>query len=136
VMKIGVGSGSGFSTVVHRCSQRTQGRHSKICGVFPRRSDRWSSGGPAERRYAWPRLRHSPTALGAYYRQIARRIGADVAVFATARKLATLIYRLLRWGQPYLDEGAEVYEKRDQEMRIKALKSTAKQLGYGLVPNA
>jgi len=76
-------------------------------------------------------LRHSPTALGAYYRQIARRIGADVAVFATARKLATL-----RWGQPYVDEGAEVYEKRYQEMRIKALKSTAKQLGYGLVSNA
>ena len=81
-------------------------------------------------------LRHSPTALGAYYRQISRRIGADVAVFATARKLATLIYRLLRWGQPYVDEGAEVYEKRYQEMRIKALKSTAKQLGYGLVSNA
>ena len=45
-------------------------------------------------------LRHSETALGAYYRQISRRIGGDVAVFATARKLATLIYRLLRWGQP------------------------------------
>jgi hypothetical protein len=25
-------------------------------------------------------------------------LGGDVAVFATARKLATLIYRLLRWG--------------------------------------
>jgi transposase len=43
-------------------------------------------------------LRHSPTALGAYYRSLARRIGGDVAVFATARKWATLIYRLLRWG--------------------------------------
>src|SRR5215472_2126881 len=31
-------------------------------------------------------LRHSQTALGAYYRKIARRIGGDVAVFATARK--------------------------------------------------
>jgi len=41
-------------------------------------------------------LRHSETALGAYYRQIARRTGADVAVFASARKLATLIYRMLR----------------------------------------
>ena len=37
-------------------------------------------------------LRHSQTALGAYYRQIARRKAGDVAVFATARKLATLIY--------------------------------------------
>jgi predicted cupin superfamily sugar epimerase len=38
----------------------------------------------------------------AYYRQIARRTGPDVAGFATDRKLATLIYRLLRWGQLYL----------------------------------
>jgi hypothetical protein len=37
-----------------------------------------------------------------------------VAVFATARKLATLIYRSLRWGQPYVDEGAEAFEKRYQ----------------------
>ena len=36
-------------------------------------------------------LQHSETALGAYYRQIARRIGADVAVSASARKLGTLI---------------------------------------------
>jgi len=39
-------------------------------------------------RMAAASIRHSDTALGAYYRQIARRIGADVAVFATARKLA------------------------------------------------
>ena len=78
-------------------------------------------------------LRHSQSALGAYYRSIARRIGADVAVFATARKLATLIYRLLRWGQQYIDEGAEAYEKRYAEIRIAALKSKAKQLGYELV---
>jgi len=58
--------------------------------------------------------RHSETALGAYYRNIARRVGGDVAVFATARKLATYIYRLLRWGQQYVDEGAEAYEKRYQ----------------------
>jgi transposase len=81
-------------------------------------------------------LRHSQSALGAYYRSIARRIGADVAVFATARKLATLIYRLLRWGQQYIDEGAEAYEKRYAEIRIAALKSKAKQLGYELVQTA
>jgi len=77
-------------------------------------------------------LRHSQTALGAYYRQIARRIGGDVAVFATARKLATLIYRLLRWGQPYVDEGAAVVEKRYQEARIQRLGATAKDLGFQL----
>lgn len=78
-------------------------------------------------------MRHSQTALGGYYRQIARRAGADVAVFATARKLAQLIYRLLRWGQPYVDEGAAAYEKRYREARIHRLATTAKDLGYTLV---
>jgi hypothetical protein len=79
-------------------------------------------------------LRHSQTALGAYYRRIARRLGGDVAVFATARKLATLIYRLLRWGQPYIDEGAEAYENRYRQQRIGRLAATAKGLGYELTP--
>jgi transposase len=79
-------------------------------------------------------LKHSQTALGAYYRQTARRKGGSVAVFATARKLATLIYRLFRWGQPYVDEGAEAYEKRYQEGRIKSLTAKAKALGYQLTP--
>jgi hypothetical protein len=78
-------------------------------------------------------LRNGSTALGAYYRKIARRIGGDVAVFATARKLATLIYRLLRWGQPYVDEGAEAYERRYREGRISAMKAKAKEFGYQLV---
>lgn len=77
-------------------------------------------------------LRHSDTALGAYYRHIAQRNGADVAVFASARKIGTLIYRLLRWGQPYVDEGAAAYEKRYHQQRIHSLQSKAKQLGYQL----
>src|SRR5262244_3363629 len=79
-------------------------------------------------------LRHSPTALGAYYRKLAQRLGGDVAVFATARKLATLIYRLLRWGQPYVDEGAAAFEKRYRQHRIHRLAATAKELGYQLTP--
>ena len=85
-------------------------------------------------RMAATSLRHSQTALGAYYRQVARRAGADVAVFATARKLAHYIYRLLRWGQPYLDEGAAAHDKRYQLARAKRLAATAKDLGYTLIP--
>jgi transposase len=55
-------------------------------------------------------------------------------VFATARKLATLIYRLLRWGQPYVDEGAAAYENRYLQQRIKSLTAKAKELGYQLTP--
>jgi transposase len=78
-------------------------------------------------------LRNSKTALGAFYRQISRRKGGDVAVFATARKLATLIYRLLRWGQPYVDQGAEAYEKQYQQRRLSNLKTVAQDLGYELI---
>ena len=77
-------------------------------------------------------LRHSQTALGAYYRKLAQRLSGDIAVFATARKLATLIYRLLRWGQPYMDEGVEAYEKRYRQQRVKSLAAKAKDLGYEL----
>lgn len=79
-------------------------------------------------------LRRSSTALGAYFRHTAQRLGNDVAAFATARKLAIWIYRLLRWGHPYVDEGAEACERRYQFARLNRLTSTAAQLGYQLVP--
>jgi hypothetical protein len=81
-------------------------------------------------------LSHSKTALGAYQRRIARRKGAAVAIFATARKLAILIYRMLRYGQDYVDQGVEAYEARFQRQRLSALRSTASELGYQLVPLA
>jgi transposase len=78
-------------------------------------------------------LRRSRTALGAYYRRTAQRAGADVAVFATARKLAQYVYRLLRWGHAYVDEGAAAYEQRYQAARLSRLTQTARDLGYKLV---
>jgi transposase len=79
-------------------------------------------------------LQRSQTALGASFRRIARRKGYSVAVFATARRLAILIYRMLRYGQDYIDQGAAAYEERFKERRIQNLTSTAKQLGYQLTP--
>jgi len=78
-------------------------------------------------------LKHSRSALGAYYRRMAHRKDSGVAIFATARKLAALVYRMLRYGQQYVDAGQAEYEKRYQETRIRALKSTAHQMGYDLI---
>ena len=78
-------------------------------------------------------LKHSRSALGAYYRRIARRKDSGVAVFATARKLGELVYRMLRYGQQYVDVGQAEYEKRYEQTRIRALTSTANQMGYNLV---
>jgi len=78
-------------------------------------------------------LRNSKTALGAEYRRIARRKGANVAVFAMARKLAQLVYRLLRYGQEYVDEGIQAYEDRFKAARLKRLKQVAKELGMKVI---
>ena len=80
-------------------------------------------------------LRTSKTALGAEFRRLARLKGIGVAVFAMARKLAILIYRLLKFGQGYLDKGVEVYEERFRQRRITACHAMAKSLGLRLVEN-
>lgn len=80
-------------------------------------------------------LKNSKTALGAYYRRLARRKDASVAIFATARKLATLIFRMLRYGQDYVDIGEQLYEQKFAERRIAGLKSALKALGYTIIPN-
>ena len=79
-------------------------------------------------------LRNSKTALGAFYRRISRRKGASVAVFATARKLAQIIYRLVRYGQAYIDIGAKVYEAQFNNRRLTYYTKALKDMGYKVKP--
>jgi len=81
-------------------------------------------------RMAATTLRNSSTALGAHYRRISRRKGASVAVFATARKLAQLIYRLMRYGQSYVDIGADAYEARFTQRRLASYAKALRDMGY------
>lgn len=78
-------------------------------------------------------LQRSKTALGAEFRRIARRDGAGVAVFAVARRLACLIYRMLRYGQNYIDIGENAYEAKWQTRRLASISETARSLGFDLV---
>lgn len=79
-------------------------------------------------------LQRSKTALGASFRRKARHKNGAVAVFATARKLAVLIYRMLRYGQDYADVGEAAYEAQFDRRRLAALHETAKSLGYAVIP--
>ena len=79
-------------------------------------------------------LQRSKTALGAAFRRIARRKDRAVAVFAMARKLAQLVYRMLRYGQDYVDIGEQAYDRQFQTRRLAGLKDAAKALGYTLAP--
>lgn len=75
-------------------------------------------------------LRNTKTALGAFYRSVAWRKGASVAVFATARKLAHLVYRLIRYGQAYVDIGSKAYEEHYNQRRIKTYTKILLEMGY------
>jgi transposase len=128
---------SRFPTEKQFVSHVTLAPHVPTSGGKPLRKRKRNSASTrvaAALRMAALSLRHSQTALGAYYRKMAQRLGGDIAVFATARKLATLIYRLLRWGQPYVDEGANAYETRYRQQRIGRLAATAKQLAISWLP--
>ena len=65
---------------------------------------------------------------------IPRHKGGAVAVFATARHLARLIYRMLRYGHDYVDIGETAYDHQFGIRRLAALTETARTLGYTLVP--
>ena len=75
-------------------------------------------------------LKESKTYLGAQFRRLRTRLGAPIAIKAMAAKLARLVYRMLRYGMKYLDQGAAVYEIRHRELQIKRLKAKAEKLGY------
>jgi len=55
-------------------------------------------------------LRASNTYLGGQFGRLRTKLGAPIAIKAMAAKLARLVYRMLRYGMKYVDQGAEFYE--------------------------
>ena len=78
-------------------------------------------------------LRETNTYLGAQFRRLRRRLEAPVAIKAMAAKLARLIYRMLRFGMQFVDQGAEVYEAAHRQREIHNLKRRAAHLGFQIV---
>jgi transposase len=79
-------------------------------------------------------LTHSKSALGAKYRRLKARLGAPKAIVAMAHHFARLVYRMLRYGQNYVEQGIHQYELKFQLQRIKWLKKEARSLNLQLVP--
>jgi transposase len=73
------------------------------------------------------------TALGAFYRRLALRVGHPKAITATARKLAVLIYRSLKDGLIYTDPGAEAYDAQHRTHLLRRLRRRAADLGFALI---
>ena len=81
-------------------------------------------------------LYRSNSALGAFLRRKKAQLGPPKAITATAHKLARIIYAMLRYGQQYVDDGADYYEAQYHQRALRFAKRRAAQLGYELVPTS
>ena len=78
-------------------------------------------------------LLRSQSYLGAQYRRLRTKLGAPKAITAMAHRLARLVYRMLKYGQQFVDKGMEYYEQRYRNQQIQLLQKKAAKLGLQLV---
>ncbi len=83
-------------------------------------------------RMAATSLSRSKTYLGAKFRRLRARLGAPKAITAMAHMLARLVYRLLRYGEQYVDKGMKYYEEKYRAHEIRSIQKKAKELGLNL----
>jgi transposase len=126
---------SRWPTEKHFTSWLTLAPHNKISGGRLLRSATLPSANRAAGilRLAAMSLGRTETALGAFYRRLAFRVGKAKAITATARKLAILVYRTLKDGLVYRDPGAATYDAQHRQRVIRRLRQRAANLGLALI---
>jgi Transposase IS116/IS110/IS902 family len=97
-----------MATAKHFTSWLTLSPGSKISGgkVLSAHTRKSNNRLTAHLRLAAVTVGRSNSALGAFYRRLAARIGKAKAVTATARKIAVIFYNTLRFGMTHEDPGA------------------------------
>lgn len=78
-------------------------------------------------------LIRSRSYLGAQYRRLRTKLGAPKAITAMAHRLARLVYRMLKYGQQYVDKGTEYYDQRYRRQQLQLLRKNAARLGLQIV---
>jgi transposase len=73
------------------------------------------------------------TWLGSFHRRLRAKLGPAGANTATARKIATVVYHLIKNKEPFVDRDLQAYEARVYRHKLTRLKKQAKALGYELV---
>ena len=124
-----------WPTEKHFTSWLTLAPHNKISGGRLLSSKTQPSANRAATilRMAAMNLGRTETALGAFYRRLAYRVGKAKAITATARKLAILIYRTLKDGLVYQDPGAAAYDAQHRLRVLRRLRQRAANLGFSLL---
>lgn len=124
-----------WPTEKHFTSWLTLAPHNKISGgrLLSSRTVPSANRAATLLRLAATTLGRTQTALGAFYRRLAIRVGKPKAVTATARKLAILVYRTLKDGLVYQDPGAAAYDVQHRAHVVRRLRQRAANLGFQLV---
>jgi transposase len=124
-----------WPTDKHFTSWLTLAPQNKVSGgrLLSSRTQPSANRAAATLRLAAMALGRTQTALGAFYRRLAYRVGKAKAVTATARKLALLVYHTLKGDLVYQDPGADAYEAHDRARTIRRLRQRAGNLGFALV---
>jgi transposase len=124
-----------WPTEKHFTSWLTLAPHNKVSGgrLLSSRTQPSANRAAAILRLAAMTLGRTHTALGAFYRRIAFRVGKAKAIVATARKLAILIYRTLKDGLIYRDPGADAYDAHHRTHVVRRLRLRAEHLGFALI---
>ena len=125
-----------WPTAKHFASWLGLSPHNRITGgrVISSKTKASANRAAAALRLAANALHRSDSALGAFLRRKKAHLGAPKAITATAHKLARIIYSMLRYGQRYVDAGAEYYERQYRQRALHTARRRAAQLGYQLVP--
>ena len=79
---------------------------------------------------AWAASKRKGSAYSAFYNNIAKRRGKKRALVALGHQILMDIYRVLKTGEPYVDEGAEAVFQRNSAARQKSAIRFLEQSGY------
>jgi len=126
---------SRWPTEKHFTSWLTLAPHNKISGgrLLSSKTQPSANRAAAILRMAAMTLGRTETALGAFYRRLAYRVGKAKAITATDRKLAILVYRTLADGLVYQDPGAAAYDAQHRVRVLRRLRQRAANLGFTLL---
>ena len=126
---------TGFATEAHFVSWLGLCPNNKISGgkVVGRDRRKKAHRAAVALRQAATSLLRSQTYLGSQYRRLRTKLGAPKAKKAMAARLARIIYRMLKYGEAYVDKGKEYYEERFRQQQIRMLTKKAGQLGLRLI---
>jgi len=129
---------SRFATVKHFCSWLGLCPGTKISGgkVLSSKTKRSANRVRQALKMAAMSLKHSDSALGAFYRRLCSRMDKPSANTATAHKLARMVYFMLTRGEDFVDQGQQRYEEQQRQRSVAALKRRAAALGFDINPTS